>query len=1141
MSRKVLIFILSLCFIFSGITAVIAEEQGDIITLLAADFDNLGIRVSKLASGSYSAQPENLMYSLSMPKGEFAELPVKIEKSGLYQISTTVKAGSGRGIYEFSINNTKLGNEVNAASTATANHGLYFVEKPGIYRLRWTSKNTKNGTAFPIRKVTIERQAVKITSESTTTGNIFYDDERIVLPITLENGSAEKIDYTISYKSVSDQNEVVDYGTEKVTLNPLEKFPKNIEVKDAKFGVHTLKVRAEGSDGSVYEKGIQFARMIKAEKTSSADDKYTEKLGFSVHFGQGGGNLLEPNSTLLDNIGTGWIRDEYGWGKVELEKGVYTFPENLDAFIDRANESGRKILIVLDYGNPLYENGGVPITAEGRKAFVNYAKAVAEHLKGKVDAYEIWNEWDGGFGIPNSVRNLIGGEASRNSGNLYAELLKEVYPALKEIDENVTVVVGAASAIRPEWLRGIFENDGLKYCDAFSYHPYGYPGGPEDGRVLGSIENHTRQVKNIMAEYGEIKPLWFTEWGWPAATKYQYGVTDIQQRDHIVRALIQTMSYGDELGPIFIYDFEKDGKSRSMTDREAEFGIINNKNNPDLPFGASPAYVTLGFYNNLFSGTEYIAEYNPTKWTHAYVYRDKVNNKEVVALWTVKGSLQAKSYGETAGMKCYDIYGNEIVLSSITNSPIYLVGECGQFDIKKIDFEGVSGIISSKDRGSMVSAVGEIVKDVYNEVSYALVSETQPITYDVEDSFIYKGTQPLKIDIEYLGKAPGNYWVEYKDIYGNIQKSSEIPFTNSEEFVKSEIIIENACFDNTLDNGDFMLRSTADMLLNGITVQKCVIPDKTEASISFDTDGVSDGIIAWGSNDLFDKFANYNGRRGWESSRASSALYLICDIDDTVVFGGDNKITLSIDYFDKGKGKFAVAYETTLVNDRFYPTAPVQLEDTGEWKTAVFEIEHAALRNSTNLGDFRIALWSPNMGSSEEDICFGSVKVKVHKEATEKNKEDVIFNDISGHWSEKEVYSFTESTNAISGYEDGSFKPEDDISVEEFIKILVEGMNYRIEGAGENWSTGYINKAKEVGIIKDGEFTDYSALIKRGEIARILERVHRGNIGDDVDVFIETAEGDGIMTGYSDGQLHPEYNATRAEAIVMLSRLIKKL
>ena len=156
----------------------------------------------------------------------------------------------------------------------------------------------------------------------------------------------------------------------------------------------------------------------------------------------------------------------------------------------------------------------------------------------------------------------------------------------------------------------------------------------------------------------------------------------------------------------------------------------------------------------------------------------------------------------------------------------------------------------------------------------------------------------------------------------------------------------------------------------------------------------------------------------------------------------------------------------------------------------------------------------------------------------------------------------------IGGYPDGTFKPQNNIRVSEFTKILISAIGYQVDvSKGGYWAEGYINKAKELGIIQDNEFDDYDRYITRGEMARMVVRAGTGTSAKGKGISLDVPENyksysylitdystldpdskdialkvfvSGIITGFSDGSFGFDKNATRAEACAILMRFLEK-
>ena len=89
--------------------------------------------------------------------------------------------------------------------------------------------------------------------------------------------------------------------------------------------------------------------------------------------------------------------------------------------------------------------------------------------------------------------------------------------------------------------------------------------------------------------------------------------------------------------------------------------------------------------------------------------------------------------------------------------------------------------------------------------------------------------------------------------------------------------------------------------------------------------------------------------------------------------------------------------------------------------------------------------------------------------AKEDSTSKADFKDVPNtHWAEKFI-AYAKQKGYISGYPDGNFIPEGEITYEEIISILARiHPNYRkIEAKSTNWAEGFINFAKDNGILDD--------------------------------------------------------------------------
>lgn len=170
--------------------------------------------------------------------------------------------------------------------------------------------------------------------------------------------------------------------------------------------------------------------------------------------------------------------------------------------------------------------------------------------------------------------------------------------------------------------------------------------------------------------------------------------------------------------------------------------------------------------------------------------------------------------------------------------------------------------------------------------------------------------------------------------------------------------------------------------------------------------------------------------------------------------------------------------------------------------------------------------------------------------------------DVYDHWG-YDVMSKWISKGFITGYPDGTYRPDGKISKAEFITLINRVFGY-YEISDENYNDITINDwyKNQTLIAKKNKYMDWYSddnlipnnKITRQEVSAIL--VHITNIKEtegftsiqdynDKDTipewstaYIDAVVNKGYMTGYSDNTLRPNGEITRAEAVTMLDRVV---
>jgi hypothetical protein len=163
--------------------------------------------------------------------------------------------------------------------------------------------------------------------------------------------------------------------------------------------------------------------------------------------------------------------------------------------------------------------------------------------------------------------------------------------------------------------------------------------------------------------------------------------------------------------------------------------------------------------------------------------------------------------------------------------------------------------------------------------------------------------------------------------------------------------------------------------------------------------------------------------------------------------------------------------------------------------------------------------------------------------------------DISGHWAEEKIQSWI-NQDLIKGYEDGTFKPDNNITRAEFMTLVNGAFQYTDKAdigfsdvAEDAWYAEAVQKAKAAGYISG--YPDNTMRpdnpISREEAAAIIKGItqvegnpegktsftDQSSLSWSKDAVVAVSETE-IMNGYPDGSFKPQNLIKRAEAVVAL-------
>lgn len=153
----------------------------------------------------------------------------------------------------------------------------------------------------------------------------------------------------------------------------------------------------------------------------------------------------------------------------------------------------------------------------------------------------------------------------------------------------------------------------------------------------------------------------------------------------------------------------------------------------------------------------------------------------------------------------------------------------------------------------------------------------------------------------------------------------------------------------------------------------------------------------------------------------------------------------------------------------------------------------------------------------------------------------IPFSDMENHWA-KEIVEEMAYNKTISGYENGSFLPNKEISIAEFLKILISEENYMLNTYGNMWPDWYVNTAIDNGLICKNDFDDFLKPLLRKDAVSIIsnyiglddvlksKKVNFSDLSKESKDNILKLASLGVISGFQDGTFRENESVTRAQA-----------
>jgi hypothetical protein len=327
--------------------------------------------------------------------------------------------------------------------------------------------------------------------------------------------------------------------------------------------------------------------------------------------------------TRMFDAGVKWIRigqyenssEPTSWDWVEQKRGVYAVSPEVDDYVDSLIENGVDVQVQLLYGNPMYTSPAgkrpdqitpapgsfhnddrslfsifwPPTTTEQIEAFSNYVRWMADHFRGRIHYYALWNEEDIGYWNP-------WGDPEE-----YGHLLRAFIPAVHETDPGAKVIFGGLADPRRDWARRALDAcQCAAGIDVFAYHTY--PGygqnlNPESMDAGAYGLDSPSKLRELVRNYPGIRkdiPFWDDEFNSiPSWT----GSDESVQAKYVTRGMLYNWAEGVKTF-VWLLAAGTDGNEYD------DFGLVHGLRYLPDDFTPRPVFSAFQNVNALFSDTK---------------------------------------------------------------------------------------------------------------------------------------------------------------------------------------------------------------------------------------------------------------------------------------------------------------------------------------------------------------------------------------------------------------------------------------------------------------------------------------------------------------------------------------------------------
>jgi hypothetical protein len=304
-----------------------------------------------------------------------------------------------------------------------------------------------------------------------------------------------------------------------------------------------------------------------------------------------------------------WLKQQVRWSEFEPSPGNIEYGP-LDQVVDVATRDGVLLLFSVVTSPPWARTDGlINGPPDDFNKYGDFLFALATRYRGKVKAYEIWNE--------QNMRQAWAG--SPLDPDLYVELLDVAQARIRQADPAAIVLSGGLTPTGVNdgivavddlvYLQGMYSARGGLFqslADAVGAHMSGYNNAPEDSMGFHTVDTpgfkddpsfyfrRIDQLQAVMVANADSRQMWLTEYLWgsteppvPPGFEWATQLTEQQVSDFYVRSIESIKAGRPWVGAIFIWNLNFRTFLDPHVAEQAIFGIL------DPGFFPRPMYTAL--------------------------------------------------------------------------------------------------------------------------------------------------------------------------------------------------------------------------------------------------------------------------------------------------------------------------------------------------------------------------------------------------------------------------------------------------------------------------------------------------------------------------------------------------------------------